>query len=162
VEHHVPDTYVTQQVPETYISQHVPESYITQQVPETDVSQHEYVPVVENYGGALGHGIVKPSYGDHSDSGLLEYGMPHNSNPSVLYASASNEPDVPVLIASKAPTSSIAATSSAVISTKVLAPPPTPPVHATIGDRIPVTSTHAVHATPAVISTRGGSHYYNS
>lgn len=167
---HVPETaYVTQHVPLT-VTQHMPVS-VTQHVPVAEyvpVGVPVGVPVIEQYGGALGHG--GPSYSDsHSgDSGMLEYDTQHilPSSASVSYvpsasSSASTlsslepegEPGGKLLSASST-------TSGALISTKLATPPATPPVYATIGDTMRVNS--AVHATPAVISTSSGTHYYNS
>ena len=195
----LPDTtYVTQHVPLT-VTQHVPIHVNTAQVGPAPA----YLPVIEQYGGALGHGYSSgPSvYSNNGESfvdghGLIEYDthniLPSSANmaylPSASVSSAttsngststsiSMEPDTKVIIASSSSDDGgrnilsngdgavrteggKSGISTALISTKSVTPPETPSVFDTIGETMKVKS--AVHATPAVISTSNGAHYYNS
>lgn len=160
---------------------------------------NEYMPVIESYGGALGHGGVGggghlPSLGyDHDGSMMDTYDT--QPNPSVVYpggqtsrnggASSAEqvdevEPPPPMgkhISISSTSSPIMNSNSSPLISTKMGSAASslgTPPMYATIGSAFNhhgasrggggggglVNS--AVHATPAVISTSSGAHYYNS
>ena len=129
----------------------------------------EYIPVIEHYGGALGHG-TSASYGHGSDfndhDGLLDYDSPNNmhSSASVVYIPSASDSATSALqsdnrtgVSSKINADNKA--TNALISTKLS---PTPSTYGTIGDHNGVRVNSAVHATPAVISTNNGVHYYNS
>lgn len=142
-------------VPAIETQMHMPDSY--------GGGHHEYVPVIESYGGALGHGGHSPSFSEHGADGLLEYDS--QSSPSVVYvpSASSSEPETAPVLARSA-TLMGASRNAALISTKLGAAPgsaPTPPVYATLGSTYPQALNSAVHATPAVIST-AQSHYYNN
>ncbi|KAH9391105.1 hypothetical protein TYRP_006699 [Tyrophagus putrescentiae] len=132
---------------------------------------NEYMPVIESYGGALGHGripvwstlVVKrvENGGGSSAEQVDEVEPPPPMGKHISISSTSS----PIMNSNSSP----------LISTKMGSAASslgTPPMYATIGSAFNHHGTSrggggglvnsAVHATPAVISTSSGAHYYNS
>lgn len=160
----------------------VPDTYVKTIEP---VLHHQYIPTVgDHYGGALGHrGSGGPPYVEdlHYDD-LQHHHLPSSAEAVYLPSTAadkalhenvnskikrakehlvnddeqSNTKPVNIMsIPLSSPNSGGANPTAPVISTKAA-------TLATLGDAYPSRVNSAVHATPAVISTHTGAHYYSS